>query len=144
MGDPKAKEFQKLLDELIVSMNRVATLDFLPWMSKILPASLVSWICRLDALDNFKEKMCIYFKVSKCSNGLLHSKRFPKLYGWPMCTHCGNSLYGNKLTYGKNFIGSIPLCNWIFCPLKHNRETNVMYMALTTVILYISWSSIIR
>lgn len=78
MDDPKVKEFQELLDTLIAVLNRVAALDFLPWMNKILPASLVSPICRLDALDNFKEKMYIYFKVSKCSNGLLHSKWFQK------------------------------------------------------------------
>lgn len=74
--DPKMKEFQELLDELVVTINRVAILDFFPWMNKILPASLVSWICRVDALDNFKERMCIYIKVSKCSNGLMHSKWF--------------------------------------------------------------------
>lgn len=108
MGDPRVKEFQELLDELVATINRVAILDFLPWMNKFLPASLVTWICRLDALDNFKEKMCIYFQVSKCSNGLLHSKWIQIQYGWQICAHfmgihCMgiNKLIG-KISYGQN------------------------------------------
>ena len=47
------------------SMKKLAILDLLPWISKVLPAPIVSRIFNQDIVEKTKVKFFAYFKVSK-------------------------------------------------------------------------------
>lgn len=60
-SDPKLKEFQDLIDEILQGLTWSSVLDFLPWI-RVLPESFVYWLCNLGLIDNFKDRLSIYFK----------------------------------------------------------------------------------
>ncbi len=66
--DPKFKEFRTAIDETVDAMKRLAILDFLPWIANVLPDSLVTWICRKDAIQKVCDKLTAYFQVGKKSS----------------------------------------------------------------------------
>ncbi|XP_045136590.1 cytochrome P450 2L1-like isoform X2 [Portunus trituberculatus] len=62
VSDPKYIEFREAVDSVMDSAKNLFIYDLFPWLEKILPTSILNWICHLDLVEDAKEKFFHYFK----------------------------------------------------------------------------------